>query len=262
MIKDFNNFKNKNLKHSLRSIKEEYYYASNDDISWWRVLEDSPIPNTKSTITKEETKSNDKYVPLIEEIQDYMGSVIRHTGYNGVPHGTWDSLTSKSIENWKNGFKNFNWEGGNGGDVICKSFYKTLVFGSKTELTLLDRCIQDVSQRPKILQEAWEKDGDSKGWNRWANGYAKSWVDDMSDFHKLCKINWSGVNSFKRYEELGINIDFLNKICPGQIESIYLKIPGKKKLDGKPFQVNFLMLIEVLNHVRYLDINVIQKAFT
>lgn len=257
MIKDFSSFKQK--RYSL--LNEEYYY-SNDSISWWRVLESSPIPNDQSTITRDQTKSNDVYVPLIQEIQDYMGAVIRNTGYNGLSHGTWDSLTSKSIENWKKGFKNFKWEGGNGGDVICKSFYKTLVYGSKTELTLLDRCIQDVSQRPKILQEAWEIDGDSKGWNKWANGYAKMWIDNMSDFQALCKINWSGVNSFKGYKEFGIDQDFLNKICPGQIESIYLKIPGKNKLDLKPFQANYLMLIEVLNHIRGLDIKVIKKAFT
>jgi hypothetical protein len=255
MIKDFSSFR----KRGYSYLKEEYYY-SDDSISWWRVLESSPIPNDQTTITKDQTKSNyGKYERLISEIQQYLSSVITITRYNGNYHGNWDTLTSRGISLWKKAFNGFKWDGEDSGDIICKSFYKTLVYGSVDEVTLLDRCIQDVSQRPRILQEAWKNNGDKQNLNAWANKYAKSLVDHMDDFEKLCRIDWSYVNSFKDQVD---DKDFLNKICPGDIEKIYLGTMKKPRLDsGKPYQKQFLMLISVLNYIRRKDVEVIKKAF-
>lgn len=255
MIKDFSSFR----KRGYSYLKEEYYY-SDDSISWWRVFDNSPIPNDQSTITKNQTRSNGVYQPLIEEIQQYLRAVQAITRYNGGVHGGWDTYTSRGIGLWKKAFNGFEWEGGDSGDTICKSFYKTLVYGSSDNITLLDRCIQDVSQRPRILQEAWDKNVDKQGLNAWANEYAKSWVDHMDDFEKLCRIDWSYVNSFEDQAE---DKDFLDKICPGDIEKIYLDTMKKPKLDsGKPYQKQFKMLISVLNYIRKKDIDVIKKIFT
>jgi len=245
MIKDFNNFKNENLKSPLRSIKEEYYYASNDDISWWRVLENSY--NDELTITRSKTKSSNIYDSLIAEIQSYMRNRIRVTGYGGLSNGEWDDLTSKCIMNWKKRF-DYKWEGGNSGDVICKSFYKTIVYSSMDYVTLLGRCIQDVTQRPGILQEAWEKKGNSE-LNNWANEYAKQWINNMNLFVDLTEENLGFVNTFKDYK----NKEVLKLIYPGQVDNLY-KILGGEEIKSDDGKVRYTKILYVLNQIRKEDV--------
>lgn len=245
MIKDFNNFKNKNLKPPIRSIKEEYYYASNDNISWWRVLENSY--NDEVTITRSKTKSSNIYDSLIAEIQSYMRNRVRVTGYNGLSNGEWDDLTSECIMNWKKRF-DYDWVSGNSGDVICKSFYKTIVYSSMDEVTLLDRCIQDVTQRPGILQEAWKKAGNSE-LNNWANEYAKRWINNMKLFVDLIEEDWSFVNTFKDYK----NKEVLKLIYPSQVDDLY-KILGGSEITGDVEKKRYIKILYVLNKIRKNDV--------
>ena len=245
MIKDFNNFKNENLKYPLRSIKEEYYYSPNDNISWWRVLENSY--NDELTITRSKTESSNIYDSLIAEIQSYMRNKVAVTGYNGLSNGEWTDLTSECIMNWKKRF-DYEWEGGNSGDVICKSFYKTIVYSSMDHVTLLDRCIQDVTQRPGILQEAWKKAGNSE-LNNWANQYSLQWINNMNLFVDLIEEDWSFVNTFKDYK----NKEVLKLIYPSQVDELY-KTLGGQDITVDDGRVRYTKILYVLNQIRKKDV--------
>jgi len=259
---DENKYRNTNTKNSSSENSSSGSVSDpglGKNTSWWRIGPSEM--NDKTFITEDDAYTDPTmYSGLIKEIQRELLNQLDRSGFNQNVNGSWNSYTSKAIQRFKD-VKGYEWESGPGGDSICRSFYKTLVYGSMDEVTLLSRCIADVCQRPRILQEAWEKNGDKQNLNAWANAYSKSWVDHMDDFQKLCRIDWQHVNSFENYKKLGIDEEFLTKICPSDISSIYFKLFNKKPEGGTKLDQNYKILLAVINEIRRQDAIVIKKAF-
>ncbi|NBP56610.1 hypothetical protein EBU71_08780 [bacterium] len=230
--------------------------------SWWRVS-NSPL-NNQDIITKEQidgsaNKSEER--DILTEIQDYMRFYASITEYTDSAFGVWGPPTSEGIVNFKKNFKKYDWECGSGGDKISKSFYKALVYSSGKRIGLFDRMIQDISQRPPILQKAWESAPSSlQPLNEWANSFSKSMIGDMGMFSKICVIDWDRVDTFE-----GIDPGIINKVFTKGLKKVYSILPTlseerrKSIKDKSSLHESFQMCLEVFNYIRKKDREMLNK---
>lgn len=186
MIKNYNKFRT-SVKNTNWSPINEEYSAKTSTIFWW-VCKESNL-NNKVKLDREDHLNNYDIEAPIEDIQFYLK---QYKLFNSNVNGVWNEDTIEAIKKWKARWK-FDWESGDGGDSICPSVLKTLVYNNKGNINKLSWAMQIVSQRPKILQEAYVNLSDPT--HSWANDWATYYRKVLDKVREFQKIRWDHVNT-------------------------------------------------------------------